>query len=379
MSKCPYNEPIINLKTGSMGNNVKWLQWHLNECGANPKIDVDGIFGKDTLGALIAFQREKNLEIDGICGKMTRAALKKDVVREEATTPADAVGCPYSEPTKNLKNGSVGEDVKWLQWYLNYHGATPKLIVDGDFGANTLNALVKFQTLAGIETDGICGKGTRTALKGAKLDLSKPIEVNPEYKKILNEKREKMLDIIESCPGNLYVYGGQGQKINDTNLVDWSARCFPQYTTATRAARMKKYAKENPMLNGKPLLGMDCSGTFWYAENIVELPLVDGVDVDDATAAGLYNQYCYPISKSELQPLDLVFNSDLTHVAIVVRDGKVVEAMGSDVGVVLNDNVNDRTAKSVYGTKYGTYENYQGSQWTKFGRLKIYRDIPYEK
>ena len=381
---CPYTEPTVNVKFGSIGNNAKWVQWYLNKCGAQPQLKVDGIFGIGSQSALISFQKKAGLDVDGVCGPATRVALRTYSNNTNSTIPSvkpsTGSGCPYKEPTTNIKNGMVGEGVKWLQWYLNYHGANPKLTVDGDFGPATLRMLTAFQKTAKIEVDGICGRGTRAALKGERLTtLSATAAIDPAYKKSLIEKREKMLDIIESCPGNLYVYGGQGQEINNSNVVNWSANCFPQYTTATRADRMKKYAKDHPTVNGKPIMGMDCSGTFWYAENIVELPLADGFDVDDATAAGLYNQYCYPISKSELQPLDLVFNNDLTHVAIVVRNGKVVEAMGSDIGVVLNDNVNDRTAKSVFGTKYGTYDTYQGSQWTKFGRLKIYQDIPYEK
>ena len=98
-------------------------------------------------------------------------------------------------------------------------------------------------------------------------------------------------------------------------------------------------------------------------------------DVDDSTAAALYNQYCIPIKKSELRPLDLVFNAALTHMAVVGRDGKIYEAAGSDIGVVVNNSVDDRIVQSIYGKKYGTAEKYRKDPWTKFGRLKIYENI----
>lgn len=76
----PYAEPTNTLKKGSKGNGVKWLQWELNESGANLKIDGD--FGSKTLTALKAFQschfdeKGKRLTVDGVCGAKTRFALK---------------------------------------------------------------------------------------------------------------------------------------------------------------------------------------------------------------------------------------------------------------------------------------------------------------
>lgn len=76
----PYAEPTNTLKKGSKGNGVKWLQWELNESGANLKIDGD--FGNNTLTALKAFQschfdeKGQRLTVDGVCGSKTRYSLK---------------------------------------------------------------------------------------------------------------------------------------------------------------------------------------------------------------------------------------------------------------------------------------------------------------
>lgn len=376
---CPYAEPKNVVVYGSMGENVKWVQYHLNQHGAN--LNVDGIFGTETRFALKEFQKKIGVSANGICDGTTREALKTSGDPKKETTDKSPTlssnKCPYTEPTTNVKFGMVGESVKWLQWWLNYHGTNPQLEVDGEFGSLTSDALNAFQSAANLEVDCVCGKLTRAALKGDKVQITEKDKTtgNEAHKKMLIEKREQMLDYIESLVGSMYIYGGQNDRATK-ELIDWSARCFPDFTTPTRAARMKKYLDNHP---GKKIPGIDCSGTFWLAENKIQLPLVDGVNVEDATAAGLYNTYCYPIKKSELQPLDLVFNQSLTHVGVVVRNGKIVEAMGSDVGCVLNDSVDDRTAKSIYGPKYGTNENYTGSAWTKFGRLRIYKDIPYGK
>ena len=71
----PYKEPTSVLKKGDSGEGVKWLQWHLNRLGYYVG-DIDGKFEKVTLGALLAFQMENGLEVDGVCGPATRNAIK---------------------------------------------------------------------------------------------------------------------------------------------------------------------------------------------------------------------------------------------------------------------------------------------------------------
>ena len=71
--------------------------------------------------------------------------------------------CPYAEPTAYVRYGSVGEGAKWVQWQLNRHGAS--LEVDGEFGTLSRQALMVFQTVKGLEVDGICGPESRRALK----------------------------------------------------------------------------------------------------------------------------------------------------------------------------------------------------------------------
>ena len=76
-------------------------------------------------------------------------------------------GNPYKEPTKNVKYGHKGNDVRWVQYALNEHGY--KLIVDGIFKEKTRAAVVDFQHKAfpdqPEEHDGIVGVKTRDKLK----------------------------------------------------------------------------------------------------------------------------------------------------------------------------------------------------------------------
>lgn len=67
--------------------------------------------------------------------------------------------------TRQLKLSSKGDDVKALQYRLNELGITKDpLVVDGDFGKKTTDAVKAFQKGLSIEADGIVGKQTATAL-----------------------------------------------------------------------------------------------------------------------------------------------------------------------------------------------------------------------
>lgn len=71
----PYPESTKNIRLNSKGNDVRWLQWMLNDkehCG----LIVDGIAGPKTISCLTEYQVHNNLKPDGICGPLTRASLK---------------------------------------------------------------------------------------------------------------------------------------------------------------------------------------------------------------------------------------------------------------------------------------------------------------
>ena len=70
----PYPEPTKNIKLNSKGNDVRWLQYELNQHGY--KLIVDGIAGPKTIEALTHYQMYHDLVPDGICGPLTRASLK---------------------------------------------------------------------------------------------------------------------------------------------------------------------------------------------------------------------------------------------------------------------------------------------------------------
>lgn len=74
-SENPYNLSTNLIKRGMKGESVKWLQWELNQSGANLK--CDGIFGLKTFEQVINYQQTHKLKVDGVVGAQTINSLKK--------------------------------------------------------------------------------------------------------------------------------------------------------------------------------------------------------------------------------------------------------------------------------------------------------------
>jgi peptidoglycan hydrolase-like protein with peptidoglycan-binding domain len=66
------------LAIGSEGESVRQLQEALLVLGHDPG-GVDGAFGPATRRAVIAFQRDQELDADGIVGQATVAAINKEL------------------------------------------------------------------------------------------------------------------------------------------------------------------------------------------------------------------------------------------------------------------------------------------------------------
>lgn len=73
-SECTVNLPI--LRKGSENGYVKTLQILLNKYN-NAHLDEDGIFGNATYNAVVAYQKDRKLDVDGIVGAQTWGQLLK--------------------------------------------------------------------------------------------------------------------------------------------------------------------------------------------------------------------------------------------------------------------------------------------------------------
>ncbi|KPU45440.1 gamma-DL-glutamyl hydrolase precursor [Oxobacter pfennigii] len=87
------------LKVGSRGSAVSSLQTKLNTIGYNSGV-ADGIFGNNTKAAVMEFQRNAGLVVDGIVGPATTSALNYAYQRKIKTDgiisySKTLIGVPY--------------------------------------------------------------------------------------------------------------------------------------------------------------------------------------------------------------------------------------------------------------------------------------------
>jgi peptidoglycan hydrolase-like protein with peptidoglycan-binding domain len=76
----PKAAPNLRIIAGAIGafdpNVTKWLQDSLNKLvKPSPNLDVDGIYGPKTVAAVEAFQKKLGLQVDGLAGQLTHAAI----------------------------------------------------------------------------------------------------------------------------------------------------------------------------------------------------------------------------------------------------------------------------------------------------------------
>ena len=99
--------------------------------------------------AVKAFQHRVYLEEDGIVGALTWKALYS--------------GAPPVPPIPVLSRGSTGKYVRMVQRTLSLHDYY-SFDIDGDFGAITEVAVMKFQLDMALPQDGVVGPRTWHAL-----------------------------------------------------------------------------------------------------------------------------------------------------------------------------------------------------------------------
>lgn len=128
-----------------------------------------------------------------------------------APKPAPPAPKPAPAPADpELQSGATGAAVKTLQTDLNNHGASPKLTVDGDFGAATLAAVEAFQKASKLTVDGIVGPATWAALEKAPAPKPKPVS-EPELKQGSTGTAVKLLQTLIN--GRPVVTGGEIKKL----------------------------------------------------------------------------------------------------------------------------------------------------------------------
>lgn len=98
MANCYAEELNCNyvLRKGSTGNKVKALQRELNE-KASCNLEVDGSYGKLTKQCVIKYQKEHNLDPDGIVGPKTCNSLNGNTVSSDTSSTKTSAVTTYTK------------------------------------------------------------------------------------------------------------------------------------------------------------------------------------------------------------------------------------------------------------------------------------------
>lgn len=138
-----------DLGQGCAGTDVMDLQHRLYDLGYYSE-EIDGVYGTDTVAAVMSIQKDLGLLPTGICS----AALKEVIFSESA---------PVVTGKTTVKEGQSGPVVEKLQQALAQLGVYQGP-VDTIYDADVAEAVTNFQRLCGIEQDGIASPEVQHAI-----------------------------------------------------------------------------------------------------------------------------------------------------------------------------------------------------------------------
>lgn len=307
---------------GDHGDAVKEVQKSLIDTG-HYHYEADGIFGTNTQRAVMDYQRDHGLSIDGVVGEETyqhlagvslkvKAASKTDenlsakvfAVEDVETDdiPAPVITSSIEKNKKDdinnvdfLQNGDTGQAVKDLQRLLSNKGYY-KSSLDGVFGPATEAAILNYQIQNHLRVDGIAGSNTITHLK---ITPSAP---------------------LPSRSANLA--STNTTEVGAVNDLDLTANSIIEYA--------KQFIGTPYLWGGTTPNGFDCSGfiMYVYKKNGINIP---------RTVIDIWN---YGNSVNELQVGDFVFfetyKKGPSHLGIYLGNDQFLHA-GTSSGVTISD------------------------------------------
>lgn len=185
----PSSAPPVTLREGDTGRDVELIQRKLNRISTNfpgiPKIyPTDGFYGSSTTDAVRKFQEVFNLEQDGLVGRATWNQIQFIYNAVKKLYTVNSEGIRISEVTTrftdNMSEGSSGEGVLQVQYYLSYIALfVPTVIeaaLDGSYGPATANAVRSFQRTYGLEETGVVDRATWDRMENVYFEIVSEID-----------------------------------------------------------------------------------------------------------------------------------------------------------------------------------------------------------
>lgn len=350
------------LREGMSGQAVLEMQTKLQSLGYFGK--PDGIFGPETVSAVIKFQGDNGLGGDGIAGPATLNAIDSLAVVNEATGP-------QSSSPNLLKEGMSGDNVLALQTKLKLLGYYSKN-ADGYFGPGTLSAVIAFQEDNGLGSDGIAGPATLAAIDSLAAVKEEAVAESPRpdlIKKGMSGDRvlalQTKLKSLGYYDGSLDGNFGTGTLLavidfqasnglkadgvagsQTLQVLQGSPATANRGASGSRKSQMiASYAKEflgTPYVwGGSSPGGFDCSGFAYYVYSYFGIEIPRMAD----------EQYYYGARVSQLIPGDLVFfttyMSGPSHTGIYIGDNCFIHSSSSEGKVMITS-----LSQSYYSERY---------------------------
>ncbi len=168
------------LTYGDTGVGVDDLQYYIKFLSQYystiPPVSIDGVFGDETLSAVIDMQNTFGLNPDGVVGEQTWETMYRAYRGIIETIPVEYVqGQTIPFGGVILRLGAQSESVRVLQQYINFIAETfpevNSVDVTGYFGTNTRTSVIELQQILGLNTSGSVDAATWNAITSLYSDL----------------------------------------------------------------------------------------------------------------------------------------------------------------------------------------------------------------
>ena len=263
--------------------------------------EADGNFGLSTQNAIRAFQSRNDQVVDGYLGPDTRNLMDSENAK------------PFG-----MRLGEQSDDVKNMQNLLVKYGYLSQDKASGYFGELTKDAVIAFQSVNGLGTDGTAGAKTLQLLQSGTAK-SKP---KPKAKANTPSRGNR-----GGAAGGNSAPAGRGDAGSGGSISSG----FGGATVSGSAGALISIASSkigSPYVWGaKGPNSFDCSGFVYWCLNQA------GVGTSYMTSSGWRNPGRFKkVSMGELQPGDIVVVRG--HVGIYAGGGSVIDASSSNGRVV---------------------------------------------